>query len=127
MKSGNFIIHVIGSNANISQELNKMAAVKQVDGRKLEIKSSTSIDLTLKPHIIYLLNDASDLLREAVSKYKGKGALIITEKSGLAKLGSAINFVAVDNKQKFEYNKNNAVLAGLKTSEDLKSLAIVID
>ena len=127
MKSGSFIIHVIGSNANINQELNKMAAVKQVDGRKMEIKSSTSLDLTLKPHIIYLLNDASDLLREAVSKYKGKGALIITEKSGLAKLGSAINFVAVDNKQKFEYNKSNAVSAGLKTSEDLKSLAIVID
>ena len=33
----------------------------------------------------------------------------------------------MDNKQKFEYNKNNAVKAGLKTGDGLNSLAIVID
>ncbi len=127
MKTGNFVIEVIGSNTSLNQELNKMAAVKQVESQKIEIKNSTSLDPNLKPNIIYILSDASDLLKETVAKYKGKGSLIITERSGLAKLGAAINFVAVDNKQKFEYCKTNAVKAGLKTNDELSNLAIVVD
>ncbi len=104
-----------------------MAAIKQVGNQKLEIRISNTIDVNLKPHIIYILNDASDLLKEVALKFKGKGALIVTEKNGMARAGAAINFVAVDNKQKFEYNKNNAVSAGLKTSDELKNLAIAVD
>lgn len=127
MKSGNFIIQVVGNNANINQELNRMAAAKQVGSQKLEIKASNTIDANLRPHIIYILSDASDMLKEVSVKFKGKGALIVTEKNGLARAGAAINFVAVDNKQKFEYNKNNAVAAGLKTNDELKNLAIPVD
>ncbi len=127
MKAGNFIIQVIGSNPNINQELNRMAAVKQVGSQKLEIKATNTVDVNLHPHIIYILNDASDMLKEVSTKFRGKGALIVTEKNGLARAGAAINFVAVDNKQKFEYNKNNAVAAGLKTSDELKILAIAVD
>jgi hypothetical protein len=85
------------------------------------------VDGSIQPHIIFLLNESSELLKDISSKFKGKGALIVTEKSGLAKAGSAINFVAVDSKLKFEYSKSNAVKAGLKTSEELKSLAIAVD
>ena len=127
MKSGNFIIQVIGSNNNLNSELNKMATTKQVGNQKLEIKTSSTLDLSVKPHIIFLLSEASDLLKDVTSKYKGKGALIVTEKTGLAKAGSAINFVVADNKQRFEYSKNNAVKAGLKTSDELKNLAIAVD
>lgn len=127
MKTGNFIIHVVGSNNSLNQELNKMALSKQVGNQKLEIKSSANLDASLQPHIIFLSNESSDLLKEISSKYKGKGSLIITEKSGLAKAGAAINFVVADNKQRFEYSKANAVKAGLKTSEELKSLAIAVD
>jgi hypothetical protein len=127
MKSGNFIIQIIGTNTNLNQELNKMASSKQVGNQKLEIKTSTSIDASTQPHIIFLLSESSDMLKEINSKYKGKGSLVVTEKNGLAKAGSAINFVVMDNKQKFEYNKNNAVKAGLKTGDGLNSLAIVID
>ena len=126
MKSGNFIIHVIGSNSNITQELNKMAGLKQIGNQKLEIKNSGGIDMSIKPHIIYILNDASDVLKEVASKFKGKGALIVTEKNGLCKLESALNFVAVDNKAKFEYNKGNAISAGLKTRDELKNLAVAV-
>jgi hypothetical protein len=127
MKSGNFIIQIIGNNTSLNNELNKMASSKQVGNQKLEIKSSTAIDGSIQPHIIFLLNESSDLLKEISSKYKGKGALIVTEKSGLAKAGSAINFVVAENKQRFEYSKTNAVKAGLKTSDELKSLAIAVD
>ncbi len=127
MKSGNFIIQLVGSNNSLNQELNKMATSKQVGTQKLEIKSGTAIDNAIKPHIVFLLSEASDMLKDANAKYKGKGTLVITEKSGLAKAGSAINFVVLDNKQKFEYSEKNAEKAGLKTSNELKTLAIAVD
>jgi hypothetical protein len=127
MKTGNFIIHIIGSNNSLNQELNKMASSKLVGNQKIEIKTAPSVDASLKPHIIFLLSDASDMLKDVASKYKGKGTLVITEKPGLAKSGSSINFVIAESKQKFEYSKKNAEKSGLKTNEELKSLSIVVD
>lgn len=127
MKSGNFVIQIVGSNSGINSELSKMSSSKQVGNQKIELKITNTIDASIKPHIIYILSESSDQLKEAFSKYKGKGALIVTEKTGLAKAGAAINFVAIDNKQKFEYSKSNASKAGLKTSDELKNLAIVVD
>jgi hypothetical protein len=127
MKSGNFVIHIIGVNTSLSAELNKMATTKQVGTQKLEIKSSASIDGSDPAHIIFLLSESSDMLKEVSSKFKGKGALIVTEKAGLAKAGSAINFVVAENKQRFEYSENNAKKAGLVTGDGLNSLAIAVD
>jgi hypothetical protein len=127
MKSGNFVIQIIGSNTNINSELSKMASAKQVGNQKIELRITNSVDATVKPHIMYILSDASEQLKEAATKFKGKGALIVTEKPGLTKSGAAINFVAIENKQKFEYSKNNASKAGLKTSDELNNLAIVVD
>jgi len=127
MKTGNFIIQIIGTNSTINQELSKMATSRQIGSQKLEIKNSQVFDGTIQPHIVFLLSESSDKLKEVIAKSKGKGTLIVTEKPGMAKAGSSINFVVADNKQKFEYSKENAVKAGLKTSDELKSLAIAFE
>jgi hypothetical protein len=126
MRSGNFVIQIIGTNTALNVELNKMSSTKQVGNQKLEIKNSNSIDGEA-PQIVFILNDFSEMLKDVSGKLKGKGSLIVTEKPGLAKAGSAINFVVADNKQRFEYSKNNAKKAGLITGEGLNSLAIAVD
>lgn len=126
-KTGNFVIHVIGNNSSLLKELNDLSAKKMVGNQKIEIKFSNEFDGKSAPHILFVLTESSKSLSDATSKLKGKGTLIIAEKEGAAKSGAAINFVVIENKQKFEYSKNSAVKAGLKTSEDFKSLAIAID
>lgn len=126
-KSGNFIIHMVGKNEALLKELNKMAETKMVGNQKMEVVNTLTFDGKTKPHMLFILPDASKSLNDIVAKMKGKGALIIAEKDGAAKTGAAINFVVIDNKQKFEYSKTSAVKAGLKTSEDFKALAIAID
>ena len=133
----NLILFLFFSLLNYSQDLKLSTlfipkelmenANSVVRNQKLEIKTTTAIDPSIKPHIIYLLNESSDLLKDASSKYKGNGTLIVTEKPGLAKQGAAINFVVADNKQAFEYSKSNAVKGGLKTGDGLNGLAIVVD
>lgn len=126
-KAGNFIIQVVGKNEALIKELTKMAESKTVGSQKMEIINTPAFDAKTKPHMLFLLPDVSKSLGEATAKLKGKGALIICENAGAAKGGAAINFVIIENKQKFEYSKNSAVKAGLKTSEDFKALAIAVD
>jgi hypothetical protein len=64
---------------------------------------------------------------EILNKLKGKNVLIVTEKPGFARQGSAINFVIVQNKQKFELNKNNAEKYNLKVSTTLVQLGIPVE
>lgn len=126
-KSGNFQIEIIGNNTALIKELNDLASKKLVGNQKIEVLNTPNYDGKTKPHMLFLLPEASKALGDVSSKLKGKGTLIIAEKEGAAKTGAVINFVVIENKQKFEFSKNSAVKAGLKTSEDFKALAIAVD
>jgi hypothetical protein len=122
-KEGNFSITVLGENAGLVSELNNIAKTKSVGSQKIEIKNHHSINDIEKPSILYITPDKSHLLAEALSKFKGKSVLIITEKQGLAKVGAAINFIIEENKQKFELNKTAAAKAGLNVGSSIEKLA----
>jgi hypothetical protein len=126
MREGNFIICTVGTNTGITNELNKLAAQKMVGNQKIEIKSATTISDAGKANMIFLLGENSSLLKDAMNQYKGKGTLVITEKTGMAKAGSVINFIIQENKQKFELNTASAQKTGLKVSSNLKDLAVQV-
>jgi hypothetical protein len=126
-KEGSFVIYVVGKNDNLITELKSLASKKKVGNQDIEIKTSSVYDPSIVSQIIYLLPDVSKSLADVSSKSKKQGILVVAENTGACKTGSAINFLAVENKLKFEYSKNNAVKAGLKTNDDFKSLAINVD
>lgn len=125
-KTGNFIVGVLGSNSSLLGELNKMASAKTVGTQKFEIKNIASAAEATNCHIVYILNDKSTQLADVVGKVKGKSALIVTDKEGLASKGAAINFVIVENKQKIELNKSNIERYKLKVAEQLVSMAVPV-
>jgi hypothetical protein len=125
-KTGNFIVGVLGSNSSLLGELNKMASAKTVGSQKFEIKNIASAAEATNCHIVYILNDKSTQLADVVVKVKGKSALIVTDKEGLASKGAAINFVIVENKQKIELNKSNIERYKLKVAEQLVSMAVPV-
>ena len=43
----------------------------KVNFEKLEIKNSSNLDAAAQPHIIFILNEASEQLKEIISKFKG--------------------------------------------------------
>ncbi|WP_317896613.1 YfiR family protein [Aurantibacillus circumpalustris] len=124
-KVDNFIIYVVGKNENLITELKNLAGKKKVGNQEIEIKNSLSFDPGITSHIIFLTPEASRSIGDAASKNKNKGALVVSEAPGGCKSGASINFITLDSKLKFEYNKNAAVKAGLKTNEDFKALAAV--
>ncbi len=128
-QEGVFTIYVVGKNDNLVNELKTLASKKKVGNQEIEIKNTSTFDVSnlANSQIVYFLNDATKSQGDGVSKSKGKGLLVVSESAGLCKQGSAINFTVVENKVKFEYNKNNAIKLGLKTNDDFKALAINIE
>lgn len=120
----NFVITIVGENQGLVNEMNKIAATRQVGGRKILIANAQTVKEIDKTNILFITPDKSAMLNDAVSKFKGKGTLIITEKQGLAKVGATINFVVEENKQKFELNKAAASKAGLTIGSSLEKLAV---
>ena len=125
-KTGNFVINMFGSNSAMLTELNNMAATKTVGAQKIEIKNTTSLDGIGRCNILYVSSDVTNPIADIIAKCKGKSTLIVTEKPGFAKQGAAINFIVVENRQKFELNQSNAEKYNLKVSSSLVALAIPV-
>ncbi|MBI2721503.1 MAG: YfiR family protein [Bacteroidetes bacterium] len=126
-KTGNFVVYIVGKNDNLITELKNLASKKKVAAQDIEVKNTSAFDPAISSQIIYLLSDVSSAIKDAVAKNKNKGTLVVAENSGSCKLGSSISFLIIESKLKFEYSKNNAVKAGLKTNDDFKALAINVD
>lgn len=126
-KEGNFVIGVLGTST-FYNDLTILLSTKTVGNQKFEIKSFMAAEsISGTCHILFVPSENSSMLPVVLKKMKSKNTLIITEKPGLAKQGSAINFVVQNNKQKFELNKSNIEKYSLKVSSTLSALAITVE
>lgn len=126
-QTGEFKIGILGENPPLFNELDKMSKIKKVANRSFSISSFSSIKDIGQPHILYIPGDSTELLKEAVKLLSGKSTLIVTEKPGLAQMGSAINFIVVGSRQKFELNKANVSRHNLKVASALENLAVMVN
>lgn len=124
-KSGDFIIGVYGSSPIISQ-LRSATANKTVGTQKIVVKQYNNLASIDNPHILFIPNLQSKNLDAIKKKLEGKATLLVTEKTGLAKQGSHINFILRDGKWKIELNSAEAEAAGMKVSSQLSRIAIPV-
>jgi len=125
-QSGDFIIGVVGKSAML-EELQSIAASRTVGSQKIVIKEFSNATDVDNCHVVFIPSNKSNLLGELSTKFGNKPVLIITEKTGLGKQGSNINFVLIDGKLKYELNKEAIEKTGLKVSTELTKLAIMIN
>ena len=122
---GEFIIGVLG-NTDIYNTLNGWYGGKPRGTKTYIIKKFNSAADVTECHVLYIDKSKSGEFDNVNVKLKGKGTLIITDKSGLGEQGSSINFKLVDNKLKFELNQKAIEASNLKVSGALSSMAILI-
>ena len=123
--TGEFIIGVVG-NTDIYNTLNGWYGGKPRGSKTYIIKKFNSAADVTDCHVLYIDKSKSGEFDNVNDKLKGKGTLIITDKSGLGEKGSSINFRLVDNKLKFELNQKAIEASNLKVSGALSSMAILI-
>jgi hypothetical protein len=124
-KSGDFIIAVYGDD-DVYNQLSKLYGQRKVKGQNAEIINVSDVSTLNDAHIIYLASNKSRDFDEILAKYDTKPTLIITDKTGLGKKGSSINFREVGGKLKFEINQATFDNSNLKVSSQLVNMGITI-
>jgi hypothetical protein len=123
--SGEFVIGVYGDD-NVYEQLNKLYAARSIKGQSARVVNMSAPSDLRTAHIIYVADNKSNDFDEIKSKFASQPTLIITDKMGLGKKGSLINFKEVGGKLKFEINQASFDASNLKVSTQLKNMGIVI-
>ena len=121
----NFIIGVMGSSPIVAP-LRKIAEHNFVKNRKITLRVFARPEDIRFCHILFIPQTFSFGLAEVLNM-TDKNMLTISEEPGYARRGTAINFVLVNNKLKFEINLNAVSKSGLRMSAQLLKLAIIVD
>lgn len=120
-----FVIGVIDSSA-IIEPLTEIARTSTVKNKKIVIRYFSNPDEITPCNILFISANSSFPLSFILSKVN-KGTLTISEEAGFAELGTAFNFIVVNDKLKFEANIKSINAAGLKVSAQLLKLAKIVD
>lgn len=123
--SGDFVIGVVG-DSEVYGTLSKWYGAKSKGAQKIVIKQFNSAADVSDCHVLYVGKQASGDFEGILGKISGKSVLTISDKAGLGKKGSCINFKTVGGKLKFELNQAALESASLKVSSQLTGMAILI-
>ena len=122
---GDFEILVLGDSP-ILEELKAMAQAKKVGDRPIRVTKIASTAEIRKCNMLFVPVEKSDQIVDVVNRVNTQSILIVTEEKGLAAKGSDINFIVKDGKLAFELNQASVNKQGLKVSNELTRLAILI-
>ncbi|MBN1415364.1 MAG: YfiR family protein [Bacteroidales bacterium] len=121
-RSGYFVIGVYGVSS-VADELETYAMGKKVGTQDIQIKRYKTLQEITTCHILFIPFARTKQMDEIVNAVQGKSVLLITEKNGALNAGSAINFVLLSDKIKFEMDPGNFTKYGLKYSSKLQEMA----
>jgi len=122
MRSGNFIIGVIGGT-NLYQELIKQYSNRTIGKQPIEVRKLPRSAEVERCHILFVGRADLALLPEIYKRMNGKPTMVVTEYAGALEDGAIVNFVRVDNLLKYELSLANAQKHGLVVGLTLKNLA----
>jgi uncharacterized protein DUF4154 len=120
-----FIIGIIGASS-INAPLVEIVKTETVNGKKITIKQFSNPSDISFCNILFISRNTNASLPDILAKTDNKGTLVVSEQENYAKEGSAINFVIVNRKLKFQANVNAINDAGLTASSQLLKLAIIV-
>jgi len=122
-KTGAFVIGVIGSS-EVAGELEAYTKGKKVGAQDISIMRYKTPQEINNCHILFVPFSKTKQIPEIIAALNGKSTLIISEKAGALSEGSAINFIILDDKMKFELKPENASKYGIKFSSKLQEMAM---
>lgn len=119
---GKVSIGVVGESEvynSLRDVISKRTANNGIMVERAEMQSNKDFN------IVYVSQEETEHLDKWITKYSGKGVLIISEKCRRS-CGAAINLIIVDNRIKFEINQTGALRGGIKISSKLLELAATV-
>ena len=122
LREGPFVIGILGES-DIQNELEAYTRDKTLDSRNIQIERYESPGDVNGCHVLFIPFSQTRLIYEVITCLGDNSALLITERAGALKAGSAVNFILTGEKMKFEISAENAERQGLKINTHLSELA----
>ncbi|MCU0391284.1 MAG: YfiR family protein [Thermoflexibacter sp.] len=124
-QQGDFVIGVYGDEEMVvaTQNLtrNRFVSNQRIIVKKVVVESDIN-----ECHIIFVERKFSHKFKTIQPKMQSQNTLLITESGDFAKKGAGINFVIKQDRLKFEMNKSVIEGAGLRVSNELVKLSILV-
>ncbi len=120
-----FVIDVLGGTP-LGNELERIAAGRQVNGHPVRVRLLGRGDSSAGSQVLFVGRAEGARLNAVVAATEGVPLLLVSESDGALALGSAINFVVVDDKVRFDVALRAINRAGLKISARLLAVARVV-
>lgn len=124
-KSGDFIIGIVGESP-LYDDLKSLSASKKVGNQKIVVTMMSPLANSYNCQILFISEEESSSLKRIANLTAGTAILIVSESDGLARKGSCINFITVDERLKLEINKGNIEQRNLGIASELLELGIII-
>jgi hypothetical protein len=107
------------------KDLQKLVGTRKVGNQNIVLKIFAEPQDFGKCHILFIPEKQSEQIEECIALLGTKPTVIITEKIGMAKRGSCINFLQDGDNIQFELNRTIATNIGVQVRNDLVKLAAV--
>jgi hypothetical protein len=111
----------------VAAELNQLRLTRQIKGRAVTVRTLRSGDAATGIQVLYVGALDGARLKRALDAAQAQGVLAITDGEGTLASGSAISFVQVDSRIRFDVSVVNAERSGLKISARLLAVAHKIE
>ncbi len=121
-----FTIGILG-NTEIETTLREISRKRKVSGRNLKIMVFDEIEHATMCHLLFISNEYAGQIEKIQDQLENSNILTVSDTPGLAEEGVAINFALVDDRLKFEINRQRLEQARLQASAQLLKLAILVD
>ncbi len=119
---GNFTIGILGDPDLYKQIVEKYSG-KTIGNQSIEIVQLLGVEQMPEMHILFISRHMSNKTKQISSEVNKENTMVITEDINGLSSGATLNFVVIDNLQKFEISEPNATAQGLTIGSTLKSLA----
>lgn len=122
-----FVIGVLGDSP-IQKHLINLAANKTISNKKIEVlKCDIKNPGECRCQILFVPESITTTeFKSFISEVKGNSILIVSERQGFLDQGSAINFLVIENRIKFEISIQSLNKSHIKASSQLLKLASTI-
>ena len=117
-----FVIGVLGAGT-LADELARIAPGRQVNGRPVRVRTLAHGDSPAGLQVLFVGRTESARLSAVATAVDGLPMLVVSESDSALAQGSAINFVVVDDKVRFDVALRPIERAGLKVSARLLAVA----
>ena len=121
-----FVFTILGDDS-LAEALAANLSTKTLNGRPVFVRIVGRVQDVSGSQILYIASSALGRLADVIRELHGAPALTVANSPGFVEGGGMVDFVAEDDKVRFEIHQARAERAGLKISARLLALAHVVE